>query len=329
MNHSATLKQLTTIYLLCIGAGIAVMGIAAYLIVNFSFETYASQLDAMLGDTHSTTIIGTSNEIIETRLDNVRNGIFILSALAAVVAPFAAFLFAKRRLQPVLAAAERQKQFISNASHELRTPLAVLTGELDLALKKDRNPEDYRSALLRSKEEVVRLTTLTNQLLLLSRLDEGDRLAMRSVKLKELLETVLQTHAFQIKQKNLTVDTQFISSSLVIEADADLLKIALSNLIDNAVKYSPAQKKIEVSLDKMDAVARIAIVNEGVKLSKQEVAHVFERFGRTGKSNTQGFGLGLAITKSIIDCHKGRIEFISEEGSTKVEVKLPLAAQLV
>lgn len=240
-----------------------------------------------------------------------------------IVSPFAAFVLARRKLHPILAAQERQKQFISNASHELRTPLAILFGELELALKKERTIEEYKSTLQNSKEEAGRLIELTNQLLLLSRLDEKTTLPQQSVDISSVLKESIQKNASLQKQKHLKIDLHLASKTLLVKADPELLLIMISNLIDNAAKYSPPQETIKLWVEDHSSFARITISNIGVTLSEQEVRTVFKRFNRAKSPKSEGFGLGLAIAKAIVDAHRGQIRLLIDKHTTKVEVDLP------
>jgi two-component system, OmpR family, sensor kinase len=227
------------------------------------------------------------------------------------------------------AAFERQKQFTSDASHELRTPLAVMRGGIEIALRRERPPAEYQRVLASNLEEIVRLTRLVEDLLMLARADSG-RIELRCepVDLNQLCAQMAEyiTPLAEQRQQQLTYDAP--STPVTINADVQRLKQLLLNLLDNAIKYTEPQGHITLSLKPEGNEAVITIADSGRGIPAEDLPHIFERFFRrsakTSDRSATGFGLGLAIVKWIVDTHGGKIAAQSELGKgTRFTVSFP------
>lgn len=236
-----------------------------------------------------------------------------------------------RMIARLQAAFERQRQFTADASHEMRTPLAVMRGDIEIALRRDRKPEEYRSVLTSNLEEIIRLSHLVEDLLMLARADAGQSLLQcEPMDLAELCAQVteyLSPLAEEKGQRLLYTPPEI--TPLKISGDAQRLKQMLLNLLDNAVKYTPANGSIRLRLmqDQHDAILSLSDTGRGIP--EEDLSHIFERFFRHSRSTSdktvQGFGLGLSIVKWIVDSHGGKISAASTQGQgTTFTVKLPL-----
>ncbi|MGE0885399.1 MAG: sensor histidine kinase [Blastocatellales bacterium] len=228
------------------------------------------------------------------------------------------------------AAFERQKQFTSDASHELRTPLAVMRGDIEITLRRERSPEEYKRVLTSNLEEIIRLSRLIEDLLMLARADSGRvELRCEPVELDKLCRQMADyiTPLADQREQELTYDSP--KTEVTINADLQRIKQLLLNLLDNAIKYTEPGGKISLGLKAEDGYAIITVADSGRGISDEDLPHIFDRFfrrsGNTSDRSAAGFGLGLSIVKWIVESHDGQIETKSkaDEGTT-FTVKLPL-----
>ena len=236
-----------------------------------------------------------------------------------------------RMISRLQAAFERQRQFTADASHELRTPLAVMRGDIEIALRRNRSADEYQEVLASNLEEIIRLSRLVEDLLMLARADAGPAdLHFEPMNIGDLCSQVVDYLAPLAEVKNQALAYQSdAKAEMTIKGDAQRLKQMLLNLLDNAIKYTPDGGRITLTLmkDNKDAVMMISDTGRGIPA--EDIPHIFERFFRHSRSTSdktvQGSGLGLSIVKWIIDSHQGTI--IAENnsaGGTKFTVRLPL-----
>jgi two-component system, OmpR family, heavy metal sensor histidine kinase CusS len=223
---------------------------------------------------------------------------------------------------------EETRRFTADAAHELRTPLAVMRNVAEVALRLPREPEHYRRVLGDVLEEVERLTRLAEQLLFLCREDAGlVPMVMKGVRLDEVVRDAAEHMSVVAGAKGLTLEGGDLASC-PIRADADQIRRLLFNLLDTAIKFTPAGGTVRVSLERSDGRARLAIADTGVGIPAEHIPHVFERFYRVDPSRGQdieGTGLGLAICRSIAEAHGGEIRIESEVGQwTRAILTLPV-----
>jgi two-component system, OmpR family, sensor kinase len=218
-----------------------------------------------------------------------------------------------------------QQRFLADVSHELRTPLTVIKGNVDLM----RRMKQFDSESLASiDQEAGRLTRLVGGLLMLAQAESGNLpLSFRRVELDLLITEVFQEMHI-IAGGAVHVHLSEIDQ-LVVNGDRDRLKQVLINLIANAIQYTPRGGDVFISLSKVGDMARIICRDTGPGIPSEDLPHIFERFYRAEKSRTRGkttgFGLGLSITKWIVEHHSGRIEVDSKEGQgTTFAIWLPL-----
>ena len=204
------------------------------------------------------------------------------------------------------------KQFGQNASHELKTPLTIIKGEVDVGLRKDRTAEEYQHILKKVAKEVTTLHEVIEKILFLSSNTKNElKHHFNEVYLDEILMDAIEEKRLLCEQKNLTLQVNTLEP-VSVSGNAALLKIAIANLIDNAIKYTTAPATINIALFPHE----LQISDEGMGISKEELVHVFEQFyrGNESKQSTQGSGLGLAIVKNILDLHDFGISIQSQKG---------------
>ncbi len=210
-------------------------------------------------------------------------------------------------------ALQAQKSFVADASHELRGPLTVMQGNLDL-LKRNLNEEDRRESLRALEAETSRMSKVVSDLLVLAELDSGQPEHVDSVALREMLLDA-QRRARQLAgNRRIVIGRQ---EDLWVKGNADKLEQVLSNLVDNAIKYTPEGGTITLSLFREGDWACVAVADTGIGISPQDLPHIFDRFYRVDKARSKasgGTGLGLAIVKGIVERHGGTVAVTSEEG---------------
>ncbi|WP_245947337.1 sensor histidine kinase [Bacillus taeanensis] len=224
---------------------------------------------------------------------------------------------------------QQRREFLQNVSHELRTPLSYIKGYTEairdgvVVDNEDRNK--YMNII---HHEVSRLQRLVNDLLDLAQL-EGDSYPMKHEPLSfaQLTLDVLERYELITKQKNIKIQEQ-LDDDIIIEGEADRLEQVISNLLDNAIRYTLEGKELFISLSQQQSSAVFTIQDLGPGISEEDLPKVVDRFYRVNKARTRkdgGTGLGLAIVNQIVKKHRGIFLIESEEGiGTTVTVKLPL-----
>lgn len=220
---------------------------------------------------------------------------------------------------------ETQRRFTTDASHELRSPLTALRGELELALRRDRSPHEYRRVLSSSLEEAERLSEMAENLLTLARSDAGaiePRLAR--VELAERVAVVVER--LRPRADVLGVDLTVASEGPVrMIGDGALLDRLTWNLTDNALKFAPPGGHVEVALATRNGEVVITVSDDGPGIPSADRERVFERFYRSaGSMDPGGSGLGLAIVRAIANAHGGEAAVENrDEGGAAFTVRLP------
>jgi heavy metal sensor kinase len=223
---------------------------------------------------------------------------------------------------------EKIRQFTADASHELRTPLTILTGELELALRTRKTPQEYQDVLSSALQEVLRLSHVVESLLLLSRSDMSQvQLHMEPTNLTETLADLADAATILGTQKDIYITFRH-SEEMVIMADHAKLYQMFLNLVDNAVKYTPEGGMISITIHRDGAFAEVRVRDTGIGISPEHRIKIFDRFYRVDKARSRelgGAGLGLSIVQWIVQIHGGTIAVESEpgQGSTFI-VRLPL-----
>ncbi|MDY6911071.1 MAG: ATP-binding protein [Chloroflexota bacterium] len=209
---------------------------------------------------------------------------------------------------------QSQKDFVADASHDLRSPLTVLRGNLDL-FELNQSEEDRRESLRSMKAVVERMVDIVNTLLFLAEVESGQNEQRGIVSLKEI---VLADVA---RAEQMTSSCSIITSipeDLRLIGNAEKLKRLVSNLVDNAIHYTPEGGTITLSLLRDNGWARLEITDTGIGIAAEHLPHIFDRFYRVDKARSRtsgGTGLGLAIIKGIVEQHEGKITVKSEPGN--------------
>ncbi len=268
-------------------------------------------------------------DINEKALDQLAHILIVFNALLLGIVPALSWWLTGKALEPVRRSHEAQRQFVSDAAHELRTPLTIVQSELEVALTKPRSPPEYRAVLKSSQQEVARLSSLTEHLLLLARHDDGKAIAkFEQLDLTDLVSKVLAAHRSAIKNKALKLAFNPPEMNLEVKGDPLTLPSLFNNIVDNAVKYTPSGGAISVTIKQQDANAIVEIADTGIGIAPDFQGKIFDRFTRAdiSRGETKGFGLGLAICRSIAESHNGTISVVSSPGQgSTFAVVLPRA----
>ncbi len=219
-----------------------------------------------------------------------------------------------------------QRRFLADASHEMRSPITIMKGNIEIALRREREPEEYRQVLRSNLEDIDRMEYLLKDLMFLARTDANELLVnMAPVQLDDVIREVYAGLIPMSQEKgiNLKIDINSPEGGL-IEGDFDRLRQLFTNLLVNALRYTPEGGKVEIALKKVAGVSEVTVTDTGIGIPEAELPKIFERFYRVDKARAResgGTGLGLCICKWIVDMHKGEITIESKEGEgTKVSV---------
>jgi two-component system, OmpR family, sensor kinase len=222
------------------------------------------------------------------------------------------------------------QQFSADASHELRTPLTIMRGEIEVALRNQRLAKDSRELLQSINDELIRLSSIVESLMILVKSDTG-RLVfnMQPIALDEFIEQLFEETKVLAESKKIKVKLEH-SQPIRINGDAVRLKQLFLNLIDNALKYTPPRGHVTLTLAKKEGDALLAVKDNGIGIPRKDQTKIFERFYRVDRSEENiedagGSGLGLSIAKWITEAHHGIIEVKSREGKgSTFTVRLPI-----
>ncbi|MBF0479945.1 MAG: heavy metal sensor histidine kinase [Candidatus Omnitrophica bacterium] len=219
-----------------------------------------------------------------------------------------------------------QQRLIQDVAHELRTPLTVLRGTQEVALNKKRSVLEYEEVLNVNLEEINRMSQLVENLLVLARLENKEAvLKMHPVNLGQMIRQILSNMKILADQKQISL--RFIcDEDVIVDGDEQQINRVISNIVDNAIKYTPEPGQVSISLFKNEDSVKIQIRDTGVGIDSKDLPKIFDRFYRVDQSRSSfGYGLGLSIAQSIVSAHKGTIHVQSspQEGST-FEIVLPV-----
>ncbi|MBR1413220.1 MAG: HAMP domain-containing histidine kinase [Bacilli bacterium] len=258
-----------------------------------------------------------------TIADNYIKNIFIVSLcifiLGVISGYYISLKIVKWIVEPVDEAFKKQKQFISDASHELKTPLTIINANCEL-LEEDIKNNKWLDNI---SKESVRMNGLVNSLLSLTKVEESEVVFNEFNLSKAIASSVLafESVAFEKKinlKENILEDIKYIGNE-------DQIKQLIYILVDNAIKHADDNSDVLINMSKHKNKINIEVVNSGKTIPKEEQEKIFERFYRIDKSrnrNSNSYGIGLSIAKSIVNKHSGKIHVESEDNITKFIVEL-------
>lgn len=261
-------------------------------------------------------------------LTNLIYTFFIVACIMLIVIFFISRFFANKSIKPIKEAFNKQKQFIADASHELKTPLAVINTNLDVLLSNEEESIKNQSKwLYYIKSETERMTKLIKDLLYLTQVDYSNiKMIFTSFNLSEVVENIILTMEAVIFENNISLDYN-IEPNLITHGNSEQLQQVVMILLDNAVKYTDSKGVVSISLKKHHSTLLLSVSNTCEGISQEDIEKIFHRFYRIDQSRSRksgGYGLGLAIAKTIVEQHGGRIYAKSVlNESTTFTVELP------
>ena len=210
---------------------------------------------------------------------------------------------------------DREKRFASDASHELRTPVAIILAECEYARQNAQTVDDYRESLEVVERQGRRMSTLINQLLNITRMDQGTQVISREDADFSELADVVADETVRASGKALEVEKD-IAPGVHANVDVGLMSRLVQNLVENACKYTPEGGRVRVSLAAAEGRLTLTVADNGIGIAKRDLPHIWERFWQADSSRgvDKGSGLGLAMVKQIADAHGGALSVESEPG---------------
>jgi signal transduction histidine kinase len=222
----------------------------------------------------------------------------------------------------------QQREFIGNAAHELKTPVAILKSTLQTLARKPRTTDEYRAGLVRALEDTERLERLLQWMLRLARAEHlgAGRSDLEMVDLGETCEDAIARVQSLAKMHEVSLQLHRNGPSL-LRADPSDLELIWVNLLENAIRYSPENGRVDVHAESVDSKVQVRVVDQGSGIPEEELPHVFDRFHRVDRSRTRdtgGFGLGLSLAKAFTEAYGGNIRLSSKvDQGTSVVVEFP------
>ena len=275
------------------------------------------------------TLVGVAvadNVEVEARYPRLVIAFSLAGALALLLVALGGGWLAHRATRPAEAALDQMRRFTADAAHQLRTPLSVIRSRGEVALRRERDPDEYRSALLDVSQEASRLGSVVEKLLLLARADAGEvALRRERVFLDDVVEEALVTLRPLAREREVSLDVD-VHQEVPLEGDAMLLGQLVIVLVDNALQFSPPGRRVSVRVEASSGRARLVVQDEGPGIPPDQVDLVFERFyrGDPTRGRESGAGLGLSIGRWIVEAHGGTLRLHPREGGgTTATVDLP------
>lgn len=270
-------------------------------------------------------------DYLSQRADEGRSSLLgqliVINILMLAVGALVSYLLAERTLKPIEDNMEAQAQFVSDASHELRTPLTAIRTTNEVALRdKKLTLERAREVIGENVQDITRLQELTDSMLGLLK-DDAQQTLVQDVDLQEAVSDAMNAVVPQALKKRIKIEDAV--EHVGFQGDPHAITQLATILLDNAVKYSPPRSTISVGSSHTARTLTLIVRDCGIGMDKDTLDQIFTRFYRADKARTQqdanGYGLGLAIAKKIVDSHRGKIQVdsVPGEGST-FRVELPL-----
>ncbi|MDD5721460.1 MAG: HAMP domain-containing sensor histidine kinase [Candidatus Pacebacteria bacterium] len=302
---------------------IVILGSASITLYNTILSNFSqSILDNIFLD------VNTANLIINRTQNILLNRFLTIDGIIIILVIVLGFLLTYKTLEPIKSNMQKQKRFIADASHELRTPTAVVISGLEVALNNKKLDFTLAKKTLEDTlDEMREFSKLSNTLLDISKYDVPKCVECEPLDISKLLKFILE------KSENLASSKEIAFEKKIMEPPVTILgnKVELSrlfyNILDNAIKYTPPKGNISVSDKIISNKYVVTISDSGVGIPKSIIERIFDPFFRGDKArNADGAGLGLTLSKKIVENHKGTISIKSQENKgTSVTISLPIS----
>ena len=254
--------------------------------------------------------------------------LLLINVLILIGAGIPGYWLAGKTLKPIEEMAEKQKKFTVDAAHELKTPLTAMKTNLEVNLRdKNLDLKKAKTVLESTINDIDSLTLLTNSLILQSKYQNYKNGKRDSINLKESAQNVIAKLEPIAKEKKIKINLD--ADEIKTRGDENFVRELLTILVDNAIKFSKKEGKIEISIKAKNNWAQISVKDNGIGIDEKDIPYIFDRFYKAdtsrSKNEAPGFGLGLSIAKEIVEAHKGKISVKSKKGTgTEFLIKLPL-----
>ena len=291
--------------------------------IDYAAEAVASGAARGFADDYRFTVYASGEETHVVFLDCGRELGSFRSFLATSAAVSAAGLlavtllvifFSGRIVKPFSENYEKQRRFITDAGHELKTPLTIIDADAEV-LEMDLGENEWLGDI---RTQTKRLAELTNSLILLSRMEEQPRMEKIEFPLSDVVEETVETFQALARTRGKTLSSR-VQPMLSMNGDEKAIRQLLTILLDNAVKYADEGGRIEAVLEKQKNTLRLRVFNTAESVSRESLAHLFDRFYRADasrNSGTGGYGLGLSIASAVVAAHRGKISASSPDGKS-------------
>ena len=316
--------RLTLWYLLVLAVIVLLLSLALY---DILMHLQQSEAQAIIPTVRRgvAQLFARNKRTLALQLGAIDLGVLILAALGA-------YVLAGRTLRPIQEAMERQERFAAAASHELRTPLTVLQGTLEVALLRDRTPDEYKEILSGAAAEAAGMGALVGDLLALARTrGNAEMLSQEPLDLCEVARDAADGVRPLAARKGQTLEIE-LGGPLLMQGDRLKLRQALANLLSNAVTYTPDGGTIRISAHQARGRAQLMVRDTGCGIAPDHLPHIFEPFYRAdaARGGESGHtGLGLAMAAWIVRAHGGHLTVESEVGvGSAFTLSLPLAGRM-
>jgi signal transduction histidine kinase len=225
----------------------------------------------------------------------------------------------------------QQREFLANAAHELKTPVAILKSTLQSLVQKPRSSEEYRKGLDEALDDLARLEKLLHSMLRLARAEQWASGSLRrdlhAVDIGATCQLALERVQAVAQQRRVGLDFT-ASEAIELAADPDDLELVWSNLLENAIRFSPEGETVRMTMQRNNGNGVVEVADKGPGIPAAELPHIFDRFYRADSSrsrNSGGYGLGLAISKALIEAYGGTIQpYSNPGGGTRMVVSVPV-----
>lgn len=321
--HSASVK-LTGLYLIIIMAISLLFSIGFYRVASHELDRGIRRELGPVGQLFISNSYGYIQDVnleqsiaLEEAHARLKANLFLINLFIFMGGGLLSYYLARRTLKPLEDMHEAQSRFTADASHELRTPIAAMRLENEIALTDDRLDLDQAKKQLQSNiEELDKLTSLSEGLLELSRIDNGE-LTKELTRADQIITPAIERVSLQAKDKKQKIIVKN-SRNPQLSINKPSVVEALVTLLENAVIYSGKSSDIVVNVKKVKNSVNIEVIDKGIGIKATDLNHIFERFYRVddsrNKNNQEGYGIGLSIAKSVAKAHKGNLTVKSSLG---------------
>lgn len=300
-----------------IHVGLLTMVLCSLLMAVFDLEIYRATRTELTSER----VIHMFGEVL------IATVIFYVLTLVALY--FVSRSVAKKSLQPLKDALERELSFTSYASHEFRTPLSVLKGSMEVLIRKPRSQSEYVEKIKQCIGEVDKMSNMLEDLLTLTRVENG-RMTLHdeTITVADLLNSITSRHAEELLGRNIHIGIRVCPEETTVKTDRVALSAIMSNIIGNAVKYCDNGGSITITSQVTDGMASIVVTNTGHGIPREEIDLIWNKFYRGAEAGNQyirGYGLGLSIIRHFSDLIGASVTIDSDRDQpTTVTLSLPV-----